>query len=239
MTTTSKEERERKKREAKLRAELSAFLEKLRAACKTFETATQWYNFVLPLEAIVEKNLDVLSPDQAKRLKDAMKLVDATIEGIKKSCGILQKELAGVISTLAVAGALLTPGIIAAIITGVVVIAAAGVFIYTQNAPVQVLIRNEGCETISLGASVNLPGASLPREIPKNGEASATLPRVSITIAAKTDGSIQIGVANTPAQFSFATSARRIELDGVNLIGQTKTVNLGDSSTHVLAINCQ
>lgn len=238
MTETSKEQRERKKREVKLRGELSAFLEKLRAACKTFENATQWYTFVKPLEAIVEKNLTVLSPAQAKQLQDAMKLVDATIEGIKKSCGILQKELGSVIAGLAIAGAFLTPGIIAAIATGIVVVAVAA-FLVIQNLPVQVLIRNQGCETISLGASVNLPGAALPREIPKNGEASATLPRVTITIAAKTDGAIQMGIANTPAQFSFATSARRIELDGVNLIGQTKTVNLGDGSSHVLVINCQ
>ena len=159
MTTMSKEQRERKKRESKLRGELSTFLEKLRTACKTFENATQWYDFVKPLEVIVEKNLDVLSPDQAKRLKDAMKLVDATIEGIKKSCGVLQRELASAIAGLAVAGAFFTPGIIAAITAGVAVVAVAAVLV-VQNLPVQVRIRNQGCETISLGASVNLPGAS-------------------------------------------------------------------------------
>ena len=165
-------------------------------------------------------------------------MVDATIEGINQSRSVLQKEPAGVISGLAVAAAFLTPGVISAITIGVAVVAVAA-FASIQKLPVQVLIRNQGCETISLGTSVNLPGASLARGIPNNGEASATLPRVSITIAAKTDGAIQMGIANTPAQFSFATSARRIEMDGVKLIGQTKTVNLGDGKSHGLVINCQ
>ena len=126
---------------------------------------------------------------------------------------------------------------------GVVTIAAAAIaagLIALKSVAVNVVITNDGCNTIHPQTSVNisLPGLSLPsNSIPSGSQATATLPPLKFTVDAR-GNSVHLSAYNK-FNFTFAYSGKvDILFNDSSLIGKSTQIDLGSQKTHSLILRC-
>lgn len=238
MSTNQKDERRRKKRRKDLRKGLLAFLKRLRKACKSYESLADWDELVEPLESLIEEYAQEMPQGSAQQLKDAMRIKDATAQGIQAACDALQGKLETVINLLP-AGSLLVPVLVAAFIILAGGVAAA---VIALNATArEVLISNRGCGDIhvpSLGLTV--PGLSIPSEILNNETASASIPgilKIDVQVR-KQEKMMVVWVFNNPLDFTFDNQIESLTFDGLDLTDRRTPLDFRNRPSHELIFTC-
>ncbi len=121
---------------------------------------------------------------------------------------------------------------------GLITIIAAGIVIL-NSLSVKVIVKNIGCQSISLLSSpFPIPGMSLPREpIPDGSSAVATLPPLTVGVDSTTPGSLTITIFGISKSFDFG--AKDIQFDGTSLTGRNTSLHLGERKEHELKIICK
>ena len=84
MSSNQKDGRHRKKRREELRKGLLAFLKRLRKACKSYESLSDWNEMVEPLESLIQEYAQEMPQGSAQQMRDAMRLRSTTAEGIQR-----------------------------------------------------------------------------------------------------------------------------------------------------------
>src|SRR3989338_694 len=123
---------------------------------------------------------------------------------------------------------------------GLITIAAVGIVLTMQAVSVQIVIKNEGCGTLTPGAAIpfSMPGLSIPKEIANGGAAIATVPGLTITVDATQQGSIRAEALNYGMDFDLPSNVHDIHLDGESLLGKETIVRLSDMKEHELVLTC-
>lgn len=128
---------------------------------------------------------------------------------------------------------------------GLVTLAAVGIVgagIALQNTSVSVAINNRGCAplTPTVKMPVSIPGLKLPENSIGDGEAgTAVVPPFSATVDGTRPGYVTLSALSFSMEYALQDSSMDIIFDGTSLIGSRQTVNLGDSKTHTLIVQCR
>lgn len=232
------EGREDKKKKKKAREALLLFLKRLRKACKIFKTADEWYSFLKELETLLQDYEKQIPPVHLQRIKNAMRLIDSTRAGIKKACKILEFEIEDTLKAMHTGG-----GLGKALVGGLIVIAAivGAAVAYLNFTSVEVGIWNNGCDTLYMPAAlpVSIPGIELPDgPIPPGGHGTARVPRMTVHVDATQPGTIVVTVLGLPVSIHVGGDVTGIELDGMQILGQSIPVKIGGRAQHELVISC-
>lgn len=193
-----------------------------------FHSILSEYENELPKE--IANNIDVIfkaTDIGPAQLKDMMLNVRNSIQ---QSVNAMSTTTSTVPSTL--------------IIKLIIIAAVGGTGIYGGSIiafPVDIYISNHGCLPISAGQNLPIPvGVKLPSSPIRSGETgSGTLPRVTVTIGANTNGVLAIGVLgiNFPIQLSGTISD--VQFDGVSVVDHPQSFNLGEKQQHQLNVFCK
>ena len=238
MSTNNQGERRRKKRQKELRKGLLAFLKRLRKACKSYESLADWNELIEPLESLIEEYAQEMPQGSAQQLKDAMRLKDATAQGIQAACQALQGRLETAISLLPV-GSILVPALVAAFIILAAGVAAA---VIALNATArEVLISNRGCGDIRVPPlGLTVPGLSIPSEIPNDQTVSANIPgilKVEVQVR-KQEKMMTVWIFNNPLDFTFDNQIESLTFDGRDLADQRTPLDFSNPPSHELILTC-
>lgn len=237
--------REKKKKSKRARKALLAFLRRLNKACKTFQTADQWYGLVEQLEPIIQDHAEAIPANDQGRLRQAMQLAGAGREGLARGCDVLQFELSHVAGSL--------PGAVGAgtAVLGVVVAAAVVVTaaVVTMNArAARLVIQNRACGPLPLAGGMvpgldwafGALGVQLPDQpIPDGGSGTITLPPVAFDLDCTDGEACFLKVLGQSAPISLGHRVAAVTLDGEPLLGQATRVEVRPRSTHVLLVECR
>lgn len=123
----------------------------------------------------------------------------------------------------------------------VVTIIAIGVVALSATS-VNITIQNNGCSTLHANSKVpiSLPGLALPSNpIPSGGSATVTIPPLPITIDGTSGQALTLSSLKMNFTIQLSKSIRDVTLDGVSLIGKTTNIQLADSKSHVLVLDCR
>src|SRR3989338_1184921 len=125
---------------------------------------------------------------------------------------------------------------------GIITIAAVGIVLTMQAVAVDVVIKNQGCDTITPSASLPfaMPGLSLPKEpIERGGSAIATVPGLTLTIDGTQPNALIAQALTLSMNFQLSGNVQDVQLDGVTLLGKRTVVRLSEKGEHELKIICQ
>ena len=238
MSTTKKDERQRKKRQKELRKGLLAFLKRLRKACKSYESLADWNELIQPLESLIDEYAQDMPQSSAQRLKDAMRLKEATSQGIQAGCKILQGEIDSAIGLLP-AGSILVPALVGAFVIVAVGVAASVVLLNATAR--EVLISNQRCGDITVPAlGFTIPGLNIPSEIPNNQTATASIPgilKVEVEVR-DLEKTMTVWIFNSPLHFNFDNQIESLTFDGAELMNQRTALDFGNRPSHELVFTC-
>jgi hypothetical protein len=238
MSTNKTEERQRKKRQKELRKGLLAFLKRLRKACKSYESLADWNDLIKPLESLIDEYAQDMPQSSAQRLKEAMRLKEATAEGIQAGCKILQGEIDSTIGLLP-AGSIFVPALVGAFIVVAVGVAASVVLLNATAREVR--ISNQRCGDITVPAlGFIIPGLSIPSEIPNNQTAAASIPSVlKVEVGVRNnEKTMTVWVFNNPLDFNFDNQIESLTFDGTELMNQRTALDFGNRPSHELVFTC-
>src|SRR3990167_2449514 len=158
----TKEEKNKKKQ---ARKSLLALLALLRQQCGSFQSLSQWYDFLKQnLDPVLSEYSSVL-PDSFKgEVKKVKNLTDTSKEGINSACHLLQGSIDKLIKYLPHQGSSLTL-VIGAILT--IVLGTGALVAYLNTLSVKIILKNRGCDTIQTFAYIpplSLPIIDMPHE---------------------------------------------------------------------------
>lgn len=174
-----------------------------------------------------------------QRLQQATKLIDSTRAGIARSCKILQTELQETLKFLPKGASTATPVLATLIVVAALVGTAV---IYLNQTAVEVVIKNQGCNTLIMpvGISFPVPGVQLPEDpIPPGGQGVAKVPRVTLNLDATNRDSVAVLVLGVPIPVNVGRQYASVKLDGAELLGTRTTIQIGSRKQHELVISCQ
>ncbi len=230
------DEREHKKKKQELRKGLLSFLKKLRAACKEFDSLGDWEKLVQPLQDLLEKYADELSPAAAQAFQDAMRIKDVTKEGIEASCKLLDKEIEKTILILPAAAPIGTILIGALIVVAVAIPLVYGLVSATSR---EVTITNTNCGDFQLyPGGLNLLGLHLPENIANNHQETARVPGfLSMDVDVESSGMTLWFI--TEHHFSFDRQVQSATFNSANILGARTSINFGGRPKDELTITCQ
>jgi hypothetical protein len=234
------DKREGKKRKRKVRSELELYLKKFGKVCSTFEQVNEMYELLKQFESFLQQYESDIPPDTLARLKGAARLTDATSDGMKASCKVLQYEIGHAAKSISsgVPSSLIIGGVIAAAaVVGIVVAISA-------LAQVQIAIVNNGCISIPSPPVSNLP---IVLEVYKNPISTGkqdfvkVLPITDLTIDAKTAGIIFLSIPsyNIQVPMQIVGNVTDVRFNGDNILGESRTSNLKERNSHELVITCR
>jgi hypothetical protein len=247
MTNEPMDKREREKKRKEARKALVAFLGRLRVACKSLESIDEWLEHMSRLEKLLVEYQQVLPPDARARVRSAMKAVDTTRSGLRKTCKVLQMELERVIELLPAAGLTATGAILATLFVAALMVAAAilAVEIIGNCYQAEVTIENQGCETLWLQevGELPVPGLDLPASIPPGGRATAQVPtlllglfEIDATQAGRVVLRLPLGI-QVPAGLPGRLGS--VRLDQQELLGRSTRLHIAARSRHTLVLSCR
>ena len=168
-----------------------------------------------------------------KQLKSEVKRVKSELVNVKQSPHAADKVASGSKIAALAKGPLGTITAIAAII--------AGSMIYLQSNSVEILVTNQGCETINPGVSLpfSIPGISFPDQPIGDGQ-SATISVPPLTFNLKQN--LQIININAykvvNLNFEMGDNVKDIALDGKSLLGGSSQIKFLPQSQHQLILTC-
>lgn len=177
-----------------------------------------------------------------KKRKKLLLLFLAQWKGINSEVKRISSELGSVKSHEATTKSKITfVGKIAAFAKGplgLITVIAVGIVIL-QSIVVKVIVRNRGCDSISLFTSpIPIPGMVLPKEdIPNGGSAVVKLPPISMTIDNTVSEQLAVTIFGVKKSFSYGRG--KLVFDGDSLTGKVTTINLGIRRDHELIISCE
>ena len=244
MSSTESVEGGNKKEKKKARKALMLFLKRLRRACEVIETADDWSGIVEDLDGLLAAHQLGIPFVSRQRLQSASTLASPTLTGVGRACDLLQLEVERAIKGLPAGGGGAGLAIVGAVIAVAVVVA--GVVIAVNLRSVEVVIRNEGCGTISLLGSqlpivedvINTVGIELPDRIPTGGQESLRMPGLKIEIDATEGSTAYLTIAGFRVPLELGHNVTSLELDGRPLLGRRTQVNLRELRQHELVVRC-
>lgn len=124
---------------------------------------------------------------------------------------------------------------------GVITLIAVGL-VTLQLVSVEILITNDGCETITpvVAFPVKLPGLSLPdQSIPSGGSGVAKMPPLTLTVDGTVPNAIRLTGYGISYNFMLGTSDILLSFDGQPLNGFQTTLVLGNAKQHELVVQCR
>lgn len=229
----------KKDRKKRAIAAVLAVRKHMKAACETFDTANDWFEFIRDnLDPVLASFDDVIPAGAITRLRDAADIADdAPLDVIEDACAGLQMELGKAAKTLTSGGGLWNYAGAVAVVGAVV-----GGLAYLAVSSVSIVIKNQGCEPIApvVYMPIPLPGIDFPeRPIPDGGQDTMRIPGLSFTVDGTTPGTIRLTALKITFTFTLADSGIDLLLNGQSLIGKQTTVNLGEQKTHELVMMCK
>lgn len=111
-----------------------------------------------------------------------------------------------------------------------------------QMSAVSIDIQNSGCAplTPTVKMPLSIPGLKLPENsIADGGTATAVVPPLSATVDGTQPGFVTISALSFTMEYALQDSSMDIIYDGNSLLGIRQTINLGDSKTHELIVQCR
>ncbi len=124
---------------------------------------------------------------------------------------------------------------------GILTILALGIVFTLHETGVQLVIKNEGCPTMSVHGSISfsLPGLSIPNtSITSGSSAIATVPPLSIDIDGTHAGTISFNALSFSATFQLPSNVNSVTLDGNSLLQKLQSISLAGKKEHELVISC-
>lgn len=222
------------------------FLKRVKSHSNAFKTVDDLYELFKELRALLDEYGKDISPECYQNLQGAMRVTDASREGINATVNTIQFELEHVCKLLPAGGAA------GAVVTGVAIVIAlviGGTVVYFNANAVDLVIRNQNCKPIPLTVGISplldkalsLVGVNLPnRPVPTNGSQTMTLPPITIEIDATRPGRYVLGIAGIGAPLPIPDrELQSITFDGKPLMGQRIIVDLKSQAQHELVITCR
>jgi len=175
MAIAEKEKSKNKKKGKKAKLALLRFLKKLRVACKTFQSGSDFFDILKSLKSILKLYDEVIPSTNLEEINETIKGIESGKKAIDQACKTLQLDIEKTISAIPVGaglGSLLTSTFIAAaVVTG----AAVGIFNYTAAT---IFVNTRACQEVSLDtrlepwqiSALQVVGFDLPNPIPGTGE---------------------------------------------------------------------
>ncbi|MBC7236227.1 MAG: hypothetical protein H5T69_10310 [Chloroflexi bacterium] len=238
-------ERKEKKKKRRARGALLRLRAKLRSTCTSFRSADEWYQALEPLVEWLRDYGQLLSPEQATRLRQAMRLTDTGRLAISRACQVLDTELGRAIQMLPVpAAAALGPWIAGIVL--VVAVVVGGLVVYRRLNRVEVVVRNSGCEAIAIQGRmpeevnmlIQLLGVDPPDYVPQDGEVAFSIGVFPMTFNIENRGGSIVALSGDLAVVLFETRpGMTVVLDGVPLGAQP--LNLHQAEQHTLELHCR
>ncbi|OGV93527.1 hypothetical protein A3B57_00065 [Microgenomates group bacterium RIFCSPLOWO2_01_FULL_47_10] len=127
------------------------------------------------------------------------------------------------------------------VLTAAAAIIAAGLIYLDRNA-VEIIIRNNGCQTINPSAygSVRLPGLKLPNQsIVNGGQTTASIPPITLNVDATQADKVIVTAYSFDMTFDLTSANIDVVFDGNTLMGKSTKLNLGSKVTHSIDLNCR
>lgn len=236
MAIDKAKDQDRKKKQKNLRKDLLAFLKRLRAACKDYDSLGDWEKLVQPLQDLLEKYAEELSPGALQALKEAIQIKDATKEGIEASCKLLDKEIEKTVLILPVSTSVGTVLIGVIIVVALAIPLAYGLVSATVK---DVTITNTNCGDFQLyPKDVDIMGLHLPGEIANNAQETARVPGFLSLDVDLENSEMSIWLLNE-YHFSFSRPVQSATFNGINILGSRTLLNFNSRPKNELTITCQ
>lgn len=245
-----KKNKSTRKERKKARNAFALFLKRLRKMCATIDKVNDWQTVVAEAENLLHIYQDAIPVEKRRRIQEALKLPNATLQGVNQACQVLQFEVEGLIKYLKPAPA------VATLLTAGAIVVAAAVFVaavVSNIVAVDITIRNQGCEDLyvadALGDSVGIVlannlllspfGIELPEVIAMDSVEQMTMPPLAIHVDNKTDpNALSIDIYGAMIPFTIG-EASEILFDEDSILGVKKDIDLGQGEAHELTIMCE
>ena len=241
-----------KRKQGEARDDLENFLQKLKQACATMETANDWADSIKELNNLLEIYKFEIPADRENGLLQAMNLVNPTREGIIQACNVLELEIEKTIESLpgrgrgcgCMRGGLAAIAIGLAVVVGLVI--AAGYFILQ---PVEVNVVNAGCGPmfvrqgipVQLQPVVNFLGVDLPDIIDTDGEGRFQVPGLPLRVGVNGSGrsTVVVSTLGVNVPFEISENTAFIEVNGKQIFGNSFSVGVREHDPHNVIIGCE
>jgi hypothetical protein len=238
-----------RKERKKARNAFALFLKRLRKMCEIIDKVNDWQTVVAEAENLLHIYQDAIPAEKRRRIREALELPEATLQGVNQACQLLKFEVEGLIKYLKPAPALAT------LLTASVIVVVAAVFVaavVSNIVAVDITIRNQGCEDLyvadALGDNVGIVlannlllspfGIELPEVIAMDSVEQMTMPPLAIHVDNETNpNALSIDIYGVMIPFTVG-QASEILFDGDSILGVQKDIDLGQGETHELTIIC-
>jgi hypothetical protein len=124
---------------------------------------------------------------------------------------------------------------------GILTILALGIVFTLHETGVQLVIKNEGCQTMTVAGSISfsLPGLSIPNTpITSGSSVVATVPPLSVDIDGTKQGIVSLKALSFSATFQLPNNVSNVMLDGNSLLKKQQNISLAGKKEHELVISC-
>ena len=224
-----------------------------------FKKGDQALELIKELESSLDKYGKYLPKKEYDKLKAVIEVSKSSLKGLKAvSTGLevtsavmeLHGPLQSVVAILPVP-IIGTTATAVTIIVIIVAVATGGMAAYNNYTAVEIIITNDGCQTIPILPAELTPyfeefdilskiiGMELPQEVAKDTTEIAKLRPEIIEVDHDTTTSI-ISVKTDLGEFpiSIPTQTTSVKFNDMQILGQKMTIDLGESPTHQLVISC-
>ncbi|MCH8915783.1 MAG: hypothetical protein IIA82_08090 [Thaumarchaeota archaeon] len=250
--------KKQKKKQKEAYKDLGPILKKIKKAKKKIKKVEQALELINELESSLDKYGKYLPKKEYDKLKAVIEVSKSSLKGLKAASTGLEvtsavMELHGPLQ--AVVAILPVPiiGTTATAVTIIVVIlavATGSVVAYNNYTAVEIIITNDGCQTIPILPAELTPyfeefdilskimGIELPQEVTKDTSETAKLRPEIIDVDGTTTSIISVKTGLGEFPISIPTQTTSVKFNDMQILGQKRTINLGESLTHQLVISC-
>lgn len=247
-----------KKKQKEAYKDLGPILKKIKKAKKKIKKVEQALELIKELESSLDKYGKYLPKKEYDKLKAVIEVSKSSLKGVTAASTGLEvtsavMELHGPLQ--AVVAILPAPiiGTTATAVTVIVIIVAVatgGMATYNNYTAVEIIITNDGCQTIPILPAELTPyfeefdilskiiGMELPQEVAKDTSEIAKLRPEIIEVDGTTTSIISVKTDLGEFPISIPTQTTSVKFNDMPILGQKRTIDLGESPTHQLVISC-
>ena len=250
--------KKQKKKQKEAYKDLGPILKKIKKAKKKIKKVEQALELINELESSLDKYGKYLPKKEYDKLKAVIEVSKSSLKGLKAaSTGLevtsavmeLHGPLQAVVAILPVP-IIGTTATAVTIIVVILVVATGSVTAYNNYTAVEIIITNDGCQTIPILPAELTPyfeefdilskimGIELPQEVTKDTSETAKLRPEIIDVDGTTTSIISVKTGLGEFPISIPTQTTSVKFNDMQILGQKRTINLGESLTHQLVISC-
>ena len=251
--------KEQKKKQKEAYKDLGPILKKIKKAKKKIKKVEQALELINELESSLDKYGKYLPKKEYDKLKAVIEVSKSSLKGVKAaSTGLevtsavmeLHGPLQAVVALLPGGFIIGTTATAVTIIVVILVVATGSVAAYNNYTAVEIIITNDGCQTIPILLAELTPyfeefdilfkimGIELPQEVTKDTSKTAKLRPEIIEVDGTTTSIISVKTDLGEFPISIPTQTTSVKFNDMQILGQKRTIDLGESPTHQLVISC-